>query len=153
MFMPPATQMQLKDNFREIARVYRPIVLVNVTVTQSNYDSFTDSALNTPDETSGTGLIPAFTVVRVNARWVVIDFPAINPYEGIPPGLESGDYIIWTSPRDYAVMLASQDSAYSYLELSGQTFKLQGVNPDGMGMTGEYRWLARKHKPVFARPK
>ena len=144
--------MKVLDNLASFRQAFNKVMIVTITVTQSGYEPFTDSSLAIPDTTNGTGLIPTFLISYVYGRWNVIDLPSINPFEGIPPGVESGDYLIWIGKQDYASMKACQDDAYSYVEIDGQTFKLQGVSPDGIGLSNEYRFIARKYKPVFKRP-
>jgi len=152
MILHPFTRLVVGDNLGQFRRSYQKIMVVTVSVTESGYDAFTDSALGIPDSTNGTGLIPSFSLSWVPARWTVVDLPALNPYQGIPPGVESGDYLIWVGRRDYPMMQVCQDEAYSYIEINGLTFKLQGNSPDGLGQSHEYRFIARKYKPVFARP-
>lgn len=152
MILPHSTRHRILDDLGDFRKAFEKVMIVTVTVAQSGYEPFTDSALGIPDATNGTGLIPTFSISYVNARWNVIDLPAINPFEGIPPGVESGDYLVWIGKRDYGMMKACQDSAYSYIEIDKQTFRLQGVSPDGIGLNNEYRFIARKHKPVFERP-
>ena len=152
MILPPVTRMVVGDNLGQFRGSYQKIVIVTVSVTPSGYDEFTDSALVVPDSTNGTGLVPSFSLKQIYCRWTVIDLPALNPYQGIPPGVESGDYLIWIGKRDYPMMLACQEQAYSYIEIGDLTFKLQGYCPDGLGQSHDSRFIARKYQPVFTRP-
>ena len=151
MMLSPSNLLVIRDNLAQFRRSYRPFCIVTVNTTESGYESFTDGALNVVDSTNGTGLVPSFIVSNIYGRWNVVELPALNPYHGIPPGVESGDYLIWVGQADSAAMQACQEQAYSYVEIEGQTFKLQGSSPDGFGAILEYRFIARKHKPVFKR--
>jgi hypothetical protein len=156
MLLPPSSRLAVKKVLEMTRLAYEAIVLVNVDTTDCTtcgYDRFTDSGLDPVCPTCrGLGRIATFVIHELYARWNVIELPSVNPFEGIPPGVESGDYLVWVSKRDYDLALLAQDEAYSYVEISGQTFKFQGVSPEGIGHSDEYRFIAKKYKPVFARP-
>ena len=74
--------------------------------------------------------------------------PVLQPFGTVPPGLEGGDCTIWVSRRDFDALNNSRKEDHSYVEISGQTFRLTGYDTDGI-MDTEYRFWAKKYKPIF----
>lgn len=152
MLLPPSTRSAIQDTLKLTRQIYSAINLVlvePVACTTCGYEPFTDGAKAIPCPVcGGTGEIPTYVIQRIKARWTFVQLSALDPYRGIPPGVESGDLLIWVSPRDEPAVLQAYRTKDSYLEIEGNTFTIGGYNPDGVGNPDEYCFIGKKRKPT-----
>jgi hypothetical protein len=143
----------MQDSLRLVRQAYLPFKLVAITYTTCptcGYTAFTDGAKVIPCQTcGGSGQVATFNIQRIQGRWSFVQLTAVDAYKGVPPGVESGDLMLWIRTQDKAAMDAVFHSKDGYVEVEGNTFVLGGENPDGVGNPDEYCYIARKRKPAF----
>jgi hypothetical protein len=145
--------MGMQDMLRLVRQAYKTFNLIAVTTTACptcGYTAFTDGAKTIPcAQCGGAGEIPVLSIHRIHGRWSFVQLTAVDAYKGVPPGVESGDLMLWVAARDKAEMDTVFHSKDGYVEVEGNTFVLGGENPDGVGSPDEYCYIARKRKPSF----
>lgn len=153
MMLPPVLRLAMKQDYGLASRAYQMINAVYVSGSACptcGYTDFTDGARTIPCITcGGTGQVATFTIHRLSARWSMVQLTAVDAYKGIPPGVESGDLMVWVNPRDKDVMDKLYHTKDSYIEVEGSTYAVGGEAPDGVGHPDEYVYICRKRKPAF----
>jgi hypothetical protein len=151
--IPPTTRAVLDSDLSKVGQAHETVYTFLVSVTDCptcGYDEFTDSSRTLPCTVcNDTGKIASITRCDVYARVNVIDLVQLDPYKSIPPGVESGDALVFFSSRDYDLFNELYNSEHGYIQALGQTFKVTGINEEGFGKTYEYMAICKKFKPTF----
>jgi len=154
--IPPSLRLSIQSTLEAVRQSFETIevitpVLANCT-TCGGREPFTDASYTIPCATcNGTGQVASsYTRQAIVAHFGVVDLPQLDPYHGIPAGVESGDYLVWVGQRDYDTAIASFNTEHSYVNIRGQTFKIKSLTGEGVGYQDEYRLICCKYKPVYA---
>jgi len=156
-YLPSSLRIKVRDtlggvrNSQVTVQMVEP-QLVNCTVCQR--DEFTNSSSSIPCATcGGTGK----TVSNYKRTWfrasaAVVEITQLDIFKGLPPGVESGDYLVWVSDKDLDTVEQAFKDQNAYLLIHGETFRIYGYSADGIGYADEYRLIAKKFKPTYVAP-
>lgn len=149
--------MAMQDALRLTRNTPTPItalIPVLVECPACGYSKFADSGTAIPCvRCGGTGqVVERWKRYTLAARAVVVEIPQLEVWKGLPPGVEAGDYLVWVSTRDLAVMQECQENADGYVSIFGQHFAIFGLSAEGVMNADEYRAICKKRSPRYIAP-
>lgn len=153
MLLSPQNRLAVQRDLEKTRDVHDTIDVILVTTVACSvcgHDTFTNSSRIIPCSTcNDTGWIATKVRHTIKGRVELLELPELVPFKGIPPGVESGDALIFVSIRDYDLLNTCYKSEYGYIIAKGRNFKPMAVDQEGLGRVDEYRVIAKKHKPTF----
>lgn len=103
------------------------------------FDEFTQSALDPScPECDGIGKTFTWATLEVLGRLQHYDFIKLSA-AGIPPGIEVGDLVTYTSGDVKDSILEARASRYGYAYIDGDTYRPFSIQPTGVGHADEWR--------------
>jgi hypothetical protein len=147
MWVKPRERLVFQDTLKDSRAINRPLFLLVPTLTDVSFDEETQSGR---DVSSGTGLgqIASWGVYKLFTRFVIVDQTLVT-YGHVPPGVNIGNVLASIGKRDFLVFSGAIGNEHHYAYIDGETYRIQSINPVGIGNIEEYSVAFVKYTPKF----
>lgn len=149
--LTPHDQLDIRRELIAARLPYRETLVVFPVITSgSNWESFTDSPYEITGAQSGQNVV-TYTAYRLYARVKIVRDTTFLSVNQAVTGLEIGDYLMYFSDIDRAVMqeLADPVNEHAYLVIDGVTLKPYNITLNGVGGTMDVFVHAKKFSPIY----
>jgi hypothetical protein len=149
--LDPHDQLVIRNELQIARPVYRETLVVFPTVTSgSNYEAFTDSPYDITGATSGQYTV-TFASYRLYARVKIVKDTTLLGMTQVVTGMEVGDYLMYFSDMDKAVLekLVDPVNQHAYLVIDELTMRPYNSSLNGVGGTQDVFIHAKKYTPRY----
>jgi len=148
--LTPHDMLTIRKDAWDARLPYREVLMVFPNITSgSNYDPFSDSSY----DITGAQPTVTYTDYRTKARTKIIQDTTLALFNQAVVGLEVGDYLLYFSDRDKAMVdkMVNAQNQFAYLVVDGVTLRPWNDTLNGVGKTFDVYVHAKKYSPKYRR--